>query len=105
MSAAFRTAERHGGLPTVAMDSGQGQHRHHLMDAPATPTRSFPFLKAGVVIGAVSGFLSGMADANTFTRDLATLILYSLVGAVLFAGILALLGGLVDVARNRRQPG
>jgi len=62
-------------------------------------------MKAGIIIGAVTGFLSGMADANTFTRDLLTLIGYSIVGSIIFAAILALLGWLVDAARNRRQPG
>ena len=55
------------------------------------------------MIGAVSGLISGLAEANTFTRDLVTLILYSLSGAVLFAAVLALLGWLVDVARHRSR--
>jgi hypothetical protein len=66
------------------------------------PGRSYPFFKAGVLIGAPAGFLSGMADANTFTRDLVTLIIWSLVGAVLIGAIGALAGWLVDLARDRR---
>ena len=87
----------------MAMDSGQRQHRHEAMEAPPR-TRSYPFMKAGIMIGAVSGLISGLAEANTFTRDLPTLILYLLTGAVLFSAILALLGYLVDSARKRRQP-
>ena len=87
----------------MAMDSGQGQHRHHLMDAPSTSMRTFQFAKAGVVIGSVTGLISGMAEANTFTRDLVTLMLYCIGGAILFGAILALLGWLVDTARQRRR--
>ena len=51
----------------------------------------------------MTGLISGMAEANTFTRDLVTLILYCIGGAILFGAILALLGWLVDTARQRRR--
>ena len=65
--------------------------------------RSLPFMKGGVIIGAVAGLLSGMAEANTFTRDLATLILWSIGGAVAFCVVLGIVGWLIDIARNRSR--
>jgi hypothetical protein len=65
--------------------------------------RSLPFLKGGLIIGAVAGLMSGLAEANTFTRDLPTLILFSLGGAITFGAVLGFLGWLVDVARNRSR--
>ena len=62
--------------------------------------QNYSFFKAGVIIGGVTGLLSGMADANTFTRDLLTLIVFSLVGAVIGSAVLGLLGFVVDRIRG-----
>jgi CHASE2 domain-containing sensor protein len=86
------------------MDSGQRQRGHHAMDTPLSSVRTYPFMKGAIIIGAVSGLISGLAEANTFTRDLLTLILYSIAGAIIFCAILALVGFLVDTARHRRGP-
>src|ERR1700704_3685843 len=67
--------------------------------AKAFSGRTYPWTLGGLIIGADAGLLSGMADANTFTRDLVTLILWSVAGAILFSGILGFLGWLMDVLR------
>lgn len=61
--------------------------------------RTPPWMLAGLIVGADLGLLAGMAYANTFTRDLGLLILFSLGGAVLVGGLLTILGWIMDVMR------
>jgi hypothetical protein len=77
---------------------------HGQRHRPATSSQSYPWMIGGIIVGAVSGLLSGMAEANTFTRDLLMLILWSLAGAILFSAILGGLGWLIDRARHRSRP-
>jgi hypothetical protein len=63
--------------------------------------KTYPWTIAGIIIGAVGGLLSGMAYANTFTRDLLPLLAYSLLGAVVFGAILGAVGWVIDLARGR----
>jgi hypothetical protein len=77
--------ERHG---TTTHSSGQ----------------SHPWALGGFIIGAVTGLLAGMAQANTFTRDLLMLILWAIGGTILFGAILGGIGWLIDQSRNRRRP-
>jgi cation transporter-like permease len=84
----------------MTMKNAHGEP-HGMTNMP--PGRSLPFMKAGIIIGAVAGLLSGMAQANTFTRDLGTLILWSIIGAVVFGAVVGLIGWLIDLARNRAR--
>ena len=71
--------------------------------AMKTSRRSYPWLLGGLIIGADVGLLSGMAYANTFTRDLVTLILWSVGGAVVTGAILGGIGWLIDNSRSRSR--
>ena len=66
--------------------------------------RSYPWMLGGIIIGAVIGFISGMAQANVFTRELFQLIIWALGGALLFSGVLGGLGWAIDNSLHRPPP-
>ena len=66
--------------------------------------RSYPWMLGGIIIGAVVGLVSGMAYANTFTRDLLPLILWSVATAIVVTGVLGGLGWAIDNSLNRPPP-
>jgi hypothetical protein len=68
-----------------------------------TSGRTYPWTIGGLIVGADAGLLGGMAQANTFTRDLITLILWSLFGAIVIGAILGGIGWLIDNSRNRSR--
>jgi hypothetical protein len=84
----------------MAMKHTPGE-RHGV--STASSGRSYPWALGGIIIGAVTGMLSGMAQANTFTRDLLVLILWAIGGTVLFGAILGGIGWLIDQSRNRSR--
>jgi hypothetical protein len=63
--------------------------------------RNYPWMLGGLIIGADAGLLSGMAYANTFTRDLVALLLWSVGGAIVTGAVLGGIGWLIDNSRNR----
>ena len=66
-----------------------------------TTSRSRPWTLGGLIIGADLGLLSGMAYANTFTRDLLPLILWSVAVAVISSVVFGGIGWFIDNARQR----
>jgi hypothetical protein len=83
----------------MAVNTVHGEH-HGLM-TPQAPGPTYPFMKGGIIIGAIMGFMSGLAAANTFTRALLILIVWSTVSAVIGAVGLGIPGWLIDIIRHR----
>ncbi len=65
--------------------------------------RARPWTLAGIIVGGDLGLLSGMAYANTFTRDLLPLLLWSVGGAIVAGGVLGAIGMMLDNARGGRS--
>jgi hypothetical protein len=85
----------------MAMKHTPGERR----GMTATSGRSYPWALGGLIVGAVTGLLAGMAQANTFTRDLVTLLVWSIIGAILAGAILGGIGWFIDQSRNRSRSG
>ena len=85
----------------MAMKTAQAEQHHGLM-TPQAPGPTYPFVKGAIIIGAVMGFMSGLAYANTFTRALLPLIVWAFSCAILGSAILGIPAWVIDVVRHRR---
>jgi hypothetical protein len=85
----------------MAMKTAHAEH-HHGMMTPQAPGPTYPFVKGAIIIGGVMGFMSGLAYANTYTRLLLPLIVWSFCCAVVGAVILGIPSWIIDVSRHRR---
>ena len=85
----------------MAMKTAHGEHHHGLM-TPQAAGPTYPFLKGAVIIGAVLGDQSGLAYANSYTRDLLALIVWSIVFSVVGVVVLGIPAWIIDMVRHRR---
>ena len=86
----------------MTMQGTHGEHHHHGLMTPQRPGPVYNFMKGGIVIGGVLGFISFMAYANTFTNAVFSLFFICGGGAIAGVIVLGFLGWIVDVVRHRR---